>query len=161
MYTIQPYSARFQEQVVALILHIQQVESGVPITLEDQPDLLRIENFYQQGRGQFWVALNEQEAVVGTIALLDNGHEFATIRKMFVRADYRGRETQTASRLYDTLEAEARAQGFQSLWLGTRDQLVAAAHFYVKKGFALVEKAQLPEGFPRMAVDNRFYRKFL
>jgi N-acetylglutamate synthase-like GNAT family acetyltransferase len=159
--SIQPYQAAFQEQVVQFILYIQQVENKVPVTLGDQPDLLKIQTFYQQGKGDFWIALSENEEVVGTIALLDTGCAFATIRKMFVRADYRGPETRTASRLYETLENRAREGGFESLWLGTRDQLQAALRFYEKKGFEPVEKEQLPQGFPLMAVDNRFFVKKL
>ena len=161
MIHIQPYTARYQEQVIALILHIQQVEYRVPVTLADQPDLLSIESVYQSGKGNFWVALTAAGEVAGTIALLDTGQRFITIRKMFVKAEYRGRQWGTASLLYEQLETWAIQHGFESLWLGTFDRLHAALRFYEKKGFRPVEKDQLPEGFPLMAVDNRFFAKQL
>lgn len=37
---IVPYESKFQDEVVNLIVHIQQKEYNVPITKEDQPDLL-------------------------------------------------------------------------------------------------------------------------
>lgn len=43
---IVPYESTFQEEVVDLIVHIQQKEYNVPITKEEQPDLLEIETFY-------------------------------------------------------------------------------------------------------------------
>ena len=62
---IKEFSAPFQQQVIDLILDIQQNEFQVPITLNDQQDLLNIPNFYQNGKGNFWIALNEDK-VVGT-----------------------------------------------------------------------------------------------
>jgi hypothetical protein len=69
------------EAIGAVILPIQQLEFGIPITLEDQPDLGNISSFYQHGRGNFWVA-EVDERIVGTIALLDIGNSEAALRKM-------------------------------------------------------------------------------
>ena len=44
----------FQDEVVDLIVHIQRKEYKVPITKEEQPDLLEIEMFYQRDNGNFW-----------------------------------------------------------------------------------------------------------
>jgi RimJ/RimL family protein N-acetyltransferase len=41
--------------------------------------------------------------------------------------------------------------------LGTTAAFLAAHRFYEKSGFRLVDEADLPETFPRMAVDTRFY----
>ncbi len=40
------YQPQYQMQVTELILHIQRQEFGLPITLEDQPDLLNIPTIY-------------------------------------------------------------------------------------------------------------------
>src|SRR5687768_613729 len=97
---IEIYSARYREAVVKLILDIQREEFGVPITLEQQPDLNNIENFYQHGNGNFWVALH-QGIVVGTIALIDIGHLQIALRKMFVHQNYRGKEYRAGQLLLD------------------------------------------------------------
>lgn len=159
MTTIKICAPQHHSAIPSLILNIQQNEFGVPITLADQPDLLDIANFYQKGKGQFWVAENEAGEVDGTIALLDVGADFGTIRKMFVRADYRGKEHGVGQKLYETLERWAAAKGFKSLLLGTRDQLQAALRFYERNGFLPIPKENLPDTFPLMAVDNRFYIK--
>lgn len=158
---IKPYTADFQSQVIALILGIQQGEFGIPITVADQPDLLIIETFYQTKRGDFWCTLTETGQVVGTIALIDVGDDFGTIRKMFVHPDYRGRELTVATRLLQTLEAHALAGGMKTLYLGTLDILVAAQRFYAKNGYALIEANDLPPTFPRMSLDNLFFSKTL
>ncbi|WP_206598641.1 hypothetical protein [Rufibacter ruber] len=43
------------KEIIDIILPIQQLEFGVPITLADQPHLLDIEGFYIQKGGDFWV----------------------------------------------------------------------------------------------------------
>lgn len=45
------------QQVIDLILPIQQIEFGVPITIEAQPDLLDIEASYIRPGGGFWGAV--------------------------------------------------------------------------------------------------------
>jgi GNAT superfamily N-acetyltransferase len=151
--TIAPYSSGWDDAIVDLILPIQQQEFRVPITAEDQPDLRRIPEFYQSGRGEFFVALHEG-SVVGTIAIVDYGSGGA-LRKMFVRADHRG--TGLAQRLLDRLLDHARAKAIPRIVLGTLAQMKAAHRFYEKNGFLLVTPDDLPHDFPRMAVDNRFY----
>ena len=150
---IHPFTPGLEDRILGLILPIQQEEFGVPITAEDQPDLRRIPEVYQSGRGGFWVGMSGDE-VVGTIALLDYGGGGA-LRKMFLRADQRG--SGLAQSLLDTLIAHARAGGMPRIVLGTLAQMRAAHRFYERNGFVAVAPEQLPEGFPRMAVDNRFY----
>src|SRR4051794_25926861 len=84
-----PFSPPNGKAVGTLIVGIQRDEFQIPITLEDQPDLQGIPEFYQQGAGNFWVALSEGK-VVGTVALLDLGGGQGALRKMFVDANYRG-----------------------------------------------------------------------
>ena len=159
--TIKPYIAHYQQQVIDLILSIQQLEFGVPITVDDQPDLRTIETFYQTKRGNFWCAVTDDEQVVGTISLIDVGAAFGTIRKMFVHADYRGRELGLATTLLQTLETHAAETGIIMLYLGTLDYLNAAQRFYAKNGYSLIDADELPEAFPRMRLDNRFFCKQL
>ena len=97
---VKEYSKEYQAQVVDLILHIQQKEYNVQITKEDQPDLFTIEEFYQTGNGNFWVAICDDK-VVGTISLLDIGNHQVALRKMFVNKEYRGAKYKTASLLLE------------------------------------------------------------
>lgn len=150
------YDKKYQQGIVDLILSIQQQEFGVPITINDQPDLQNIASFYMKGNGNFWIAVDE-EKVVGTIALVDIGNSQAVLRKMFVHKDYRGKEKGTAQALIDTLFEWARNKQLQAIFLGTIDNMLAAHRFYRKNGFSEIAKEQLPPSFPVMAVDNRFF----
>lgn len=145
-----------QQGVVDVIVPIQREEFGIPITAEDQPDLKAIPSFYQSGTGDFWVAKNGDQ-VVGTIGLKDIGAGRAALRKMFVSAAWRGREFGIAARLLQRLLEESRNRGVRQIYLGTTDKFLAAHRFYEKHGFTEVAKQDLPESFPVMAVDSRFY----
>ena len=104
------------EDVAALVLSVQVDEFKVPITREDQPDLQDLEAVFHQGKGVFFIALHAGR-VVGTIGLLDAGQGLGVLRKMFVAADYRGREWGTAKHLLEALMQHARANGFETIQL--------------------------------------------
>jgi GNAT superfamily N-acetyltransferase len=151
-----PFAAEHQAGVVDVILPIQQSEFGIPITLEDQPDLRDIPAFYRRGSGNFWVALSGAQ-VVGTISLLDIGNAQAALRKMFVRPEYRGPDHQVARRLLEKLLGWCQEKRIREVFLGTTAKFVAAHRFYEKWGFAEIPKADLPLAFPVMSVDTKFY----
>lgn len=155
--TIRPWAPADLEGVPALILPIQTAEFGLPATLEGQPDLLDPAGVYRQGSGEFWVA-EAAGQLVGTVALLDLGGGEVTLRKMFVRADWRGGEARLGQRLLDTAIAHARAKGCRAITLGTTEAFKAAHRFYERNGFVRVDRDALPANFPVFALDKRFYR---
>jgi N-acetylglutamate synthase-like GNAT family acetyltransferase len=146
----------YSEAVINIILPIQQIEFNVPITLEDQPDLLDIDASYYENGGAFWGAKINGE-LVGTIAMIKYDKHSAAIRKMFVKKEYRGREFQIAKRLLDTLIAYSEVNGIHKLYLGTVNFLTAAIRFYERNGFEQVAVDALPPLFPRMRADDTFY----
>jgi len=156
-FTVETYQDRFRAGVADLIVPIQRQEFGVEITYEDQPDLTDVAGFYQWGCGDFWLAVANGK-VVGSIALRDIGDGEAALRKMFVAADWRGAEHGVARALLNRLIDHARSAGTRAIWLGTTAKFLAAHRFYEKNGFAEVAEKTLPESFPRMKIDTRFYR---
>ena len=155
---IQPYQDKHRQAVIDLVVNIQQNEFQVPVKVADQPDLTDIPNFCQVRNGNFWVALHQEE-VVGTIALLDSGNSVGTLRKMFVKAEFRGSQYGIAQKLLDELWDWATQHHFEGVYLGTIERLQAARRFYERNNFELIEKNNLPVEFPIMAVDTHFYAK--
>lgn len=155
---IRSFEPRDEAAVGAFIVGIQAGEFGVPITLEDQPDLRRIPAFYQRGSGGFWVAC-AGERVAGTIALIDIGGGECALRKMFVDPAFRGHEVGLALRLMKVAFDHAAAQGVSTIYLGTTDAFKAAHRFYEKHGFMELPKSSLPPSFPAMPLDTKFYRR--
>ncbi|MDV2996712.1 MAG: hypothetical protein N4J56_006366 [Chroococcidiopsis sp. SAG 2025] len=150
------YQPQYQAAILKLILNIQQQEFGLPITLKDQRDLLDIPSFYQQGNGNFWIAL-DREKVIGTIAAIDIGNSQLALRKMFVDSKYRGKEIGLGQRLLNSLLNWAQTKNICDIYLGTVDVFQAAHEFYEKNGFIRIHQLVLPPSFPRMTGDTMFF----
>lgn len=153
---VRPFIPGDEDELVPLIVGIQNREFKIPISAEDQPDLMDIPEFYQSGSGNFWVA-ECGGSIVGTVALLDIGGGQAALRKMFVDAEFRGGGAGTAGLLLETLFAWAGENSVGQIFLGTTSKFHAAHRFYEKSGFIEIEKALLPDTFPVMSVDTKFY----
>jgi N-acetylglutamate synthase-like GNAT family acetyltransferase len=152
-----PYQPEHFSAATDLIVSIQRDEFGFDTDLARQPDLSEIETFYQNGAGNFWVAL-DAHTVVGTISLKDIGEQCVALRKMFVAADYRGAQWSVASKLLHAAIDWAQQHAVRSIFLGTTEKFRAAHRFYEKHGFALIDKASLPPSFLFMPADTRFYQ---
>ena len=112
----------------------------------------------------FWLALEEtatEARLVGTIAMIDFGAGKSALRKMFVRADRRGPAYGVSAALLETALTWCVEAGIRDVYLGTVSILEAAHRFYEKNDFAAIPKADLPAGFPVMAVDTHFYHRRL
>jgi len=118
--------------------------------------LCNIKEFYQNGNGNFWVALFNNK-VIGTISLLDIGNGHAALRKMFVEKTYRGTKYQTARILLNELLNWSIVNGLKKIYLGTTPKFLAAHKFYERNGFIEITENALPGNFPRMKVDTKFY----
>jgi GNAT superfamily N-acetyltransferase len=151
-----PLTNSDSKSLVNLVLNIQQIEFNIPITLEDQPDLLDIEKYYRGSGGEIWGAFHDGR-LVGSIAIIAIGHQAGAVRKVFVEKEHRGRQWEIAKRLLETLIAYCGRYEIADLYLGTLDILKAAGRFYEKNGFVRIEKTDLPLWFPLMEVDNVFY----
>jgi GNAT superfamily N-acetyltransferase len=158
--SVREYSERYKDEIIDLILDIQRNEFNIPIRKEDQPDLSDVPGFYQHGAGNFWVALCN-DRVVGTISLVDLGHNQLALRKMFVKFAYRGSRYGTAGILLQKSVEWAKQNRIKDIYLGTTEKFLAAHRFYEKSGFIQICKEELPLGFPVMKVDTRFYRRTL
>lgn len=143
------------EAAIDLILNIQQKEFNVAISLEDQPDLLKINAFYYQSGGCFWGAFIDGK-LIGTIALVKFDNKAGAIRKMFVKKEYRGKEYKIAQQLLETLITYSKENDINNLYLGTVSILEAALRFYERNNFIRIDKERLPEKFPLMNADNVF-----
>jgi GNAT superfamily N-acetyltransferase len=118
---IEIYTDINRKDVADLILHIQNAEFGIPITLELQPDLNEIPGFYQIKNGNFWIAKIDDK-IIGTISLLDIGNRKGALRKMFVDKDYRGKEFGVGQKLLNTLIDWAMRKGITEIFLGTTEK---------------------------------------
>jgi GNAT superfamily N-acetyltransferase len=156
--TIQTYSEIYQKQVENLVLGVQNNEFKLGLTAQDQPDLPNIGEFYKNGC--FWVALNEQNEVVGTIGIEPLNETQAALRKMFLEKSMRGnKDLNLAQNLFETLLQFVQQKGYRELWLDTPLPAQAAHRFYERNGFELMPRDSVPKTYKVPAVkDLKIYR---
>lgn len=146
------YQDRYWRKAIDLILGIQNEEAGIGLSLEEQPDLLDIPQSYQAPGGQFWLAI-EDDAVVGTLALMNKGQGRGVLKKFFVRKDHRNKRV--GYRLYQRLLEFAGEKGLTTILLDTPSVAEASHRFYERAGFRRIGKAELP--FPYEYPDRDSY----
>ncbi|CAM4019910.1 GNAT family N-acetyltransferase [Pseudoalteromonas byunsanensis] len=81
----------------------------------------------------------------------------SALRKIFVHPDFRSKEHGVSSLPLGTALDWASLNLTESIYLGTTTEFLAAHRFYEKNGFSEVYKNSLPESFPVMSVDTKFY----
>lgn len=163
---IVPYVPVHQPQVVALVLHVQNVEYGIGLPLEEQPDLLAIDAEYAGTGGGFWVAVTPDGWVVGTLGLqVKPGHDGApwgVMKKFFVHPDHRGRAPDggpgVGARLYRELLAHARSGGLGGVVLDTPAVAERSHAFYTRAGFRQIARDELPLAYDYPDRDSRLFR---
>lgn len=152
---IVPIQHTYAAPVIELVLTIQQEEFNIPVTIKDQPDLLKINKFYYRDGGCFWGAFINGK-LVGTIGLTKFDRHQGAIRKFFVRESYRGKELGIAQMLLETLIAYAHENGIKELYLGALNTMKAALRFFERNHFIVAEQAALPKAFPLTIIDDIF-----
>ncbi len=155
-YIIRKASNQDVSQVSKLIFDIWINEYNFKVVSEDYPDLQNIEQYYHQKRGDFLVLINDDNEIVGTVAYDFLSDNIFILKRMFVKNNFRGRGI--AQMLLDKL--------FQSFTEGTtfylstkEDQAIAAKKFYLRNGFHVISKDELPQKFPFFYEDNLFMKK--
>lgn len=111
------------------------------MSIQEQPDLLDIEQYYQQNGGNFWVALSDGK-VIGTIGLMLKDQHCAVLKKFFVKREFRSQKIGRA--LYETLLRYATAAGVHTIILDTPSVAHGSHRFYEKARFHRISKDELP-----------------
>jgi len=155
---VQQFSDEYAAAVVELVHGILRDEFSFSGASAEQTDLSDIRQHYGHGASNFWIAVDESR-LVGTTGFVDLGSRQCLLRKMFVRADWRGRGV--ARLLLDKATNWATEHGFAELYLGTNSKFHAAQRFYTKHGFAPVSPESLPDAVPRLNLRDRFYFRSL
>ncbi|MED3965758.1 GNAT family N-acetyltransferase [Niallia taxi] len=151
------YEKCHKDGVIKLIMDVQNMEFNVGISVEEQPDILDIQANYIDGGGNFWVALNNQEEVVGSIGLQKKTKEIAVLKKFFVYKDYRGKEYGFGEGLYKALLNFAIEKGFTKVILDTPSVATRSHHFYEKVGFKNISKKDMPIHYHYPDRDSLIY----
>ena len=116
-------------------------------------DVVKVEQFYHDRQGQFWVVELDGN-LVGTAAYLPLEHRVRTveIRKMYLARSVRGQGL--GQFLLSKLEAEIQRAGYQSILVETASVLKEAVLLYEKNGYLPFDEVETER-------CDRAYMKYL
>lgn len=156
-FSILPFDTKYQSEVMDLIECIQVREFSIPIVEAQQKELQSIPQSFQRSKGNYWVALFNGK-VIGTIAVIDIGHNAFELRDFFLDQEYRGHKTGFAKKLLDTVLSWSQEHDIKTIYLGTTLSFKAAHRFYEKHGFCEIARKDMPSYCQPMDCDEKFYR---
>lgn len=153
---ITEYLDDYKDQVAKLIFDVYENEMEWH-SKSGRPDLNMIPEMYQKNGGNFWVALDD-EKVIGTIALFNEGEQRGSMHRFCVDKNFRGKEKGVSNELLSTLLKFATDEGYEKIFLATGENADAANKFYIRNGFKRIES--LPKdmaGRSYFVHDKLFY----
>lgn len=135
MYKIKKFEDRYNEEVNKFIISVFVDEYG----FEEYRNELNKQNNeeYMENGGNFWVAFDDDDNIIGTVALVKHSQSEAELKKLYVRSDYRGRGL--SKELYSKVLEESKKEEYRRIFLGTYDKLDTAITFYLKRGFTKID----------------------
>lgn len=104
---------------------------------------MAFENFryeeYRGGKANFWIAVNEKDDVIGTIALRNkDNNNVGELKSFYVQKEYRG--SGISKELFDKCIEFAKYNGYKKIVLDTYERFHRAISFYKKNHFKEANK---------------------
>jgi GNAT superfamily N-acetyltransferase len=137
------------DEMRQLVLEHAAIRAATPGVEFMRADAAALPGPYRAPRGGLWLA-RADGAGIGCVALRPLLATTAEVKRMYVQPAWRGRGVGRA--LLETLLAGARARGYETLRLGTLDDMLAAQALYRSLGFAPIARYR-----PDELVDTRFF----
>ena len=151
---IKSYEEKYKERVIKLIFDIAEIELGHH-SKSGRPDIKNIPEFYQKnGKNNFWVAVDEDDNLVGTIGITDCKNGNGELQRMYVRQDMRRQGI--ATKLLAELLSFAKEKQYRAIYLTTVDEPGAKHSFYKDSGFEITKF--LPKEVKYSSKDSVFYK---
>jgi ribosomal protein S18 acetylase RimI-like enzyme len=137
------------DEVRRLMLEYAAAHAATPGAEHMRADAAALPGPYTAPRGGIWLA-RAGEVGVGCVALRPLDPTTGEVKRMYVDPASRGAGAGRA--LLEALIAGARARGYETLRLGTLDDMTAAQRLYRSLGFQ-----PIPRYRPDELVDTRFF----
>ncbi|PCI05809.1 MAG: GNAT family N-acetyltransferase [Hyphomicrobiales bacterium] len=162
--SIQPFHANYTGDVISLFTEInsalapagkeQAFENYIQISLDE--DIGRIEEYYSEKQGGFWIALKD-EKLVGMCGLEAVSNTNMELRQMYVAPSHRRQGI--AQNLLSHAEVQCAKLGKTVLELSTSEIQEAALQLYPNAGFVLQREEVATEASNKTIGGgiNRFY----
>lgn len=151
--------AKDDAQIARIIrTNLERFHLNVPGTVYFDPELDHLSEFYDANPGKraYFVALDDREQVIGGIGIAEFSGipNCAELQKLYLDDSAKGKGY--SKELIRLAETQAKAAGYQNLYLETHTNLEVARKLYEKMGFAEIEK---PSTVQHGTMDHFYLKK--
>ena len=121
------YERRYRDDLIFMVLEAKNALGRVP-TLND--DLLDLDEFYLNKGDMFWIALDDNDRVIGCVGCNLLPGEEAVLHRLYIK--YNLKRQGLGTKLLDVAESFARENGrkIMKIHLGERVTYFESRHFY-------------------------------
>ena len=131
------FESKYRDDLIFMILEAKNALGRVPGLNQD---LLDIEaNYFNKG-DMFWIALDDNDRVIGSVGYNTNENsDDVTLHRLFVKANLKHQGIGTT--LLKQAEDYIKSQGKETIYinLGSGDEWFESRHFYTKHGYEYYE----------------------
>lgn len=107
---------------------------------------------YVKSGGDMWMAVDEKDEIVGTIAIMKKDDGSAELKSFYVDKKYRGNGI--SKQLFNTAMDFCKEIDLNRIFLGTYESMETAIQFYQKRGFNQIEMNHMDK-------EARFFEMYL
>lgn len=130
------YMPKYKEQIIDLLIEVAVKEYG----FYEWEKWFRIfkNQYYKNEGGNCWIALSEENKVIGTVSLKNRNNGVAEVKNLYIKKEERNKGI--ASSLFAILLQFAIDNNYTKLKLDTYKEFKNAKPFYENRGFYIDEK---------------------
>ncbi len=130
---IMKFENKYRDDLIFMILEAKNALSRIPGLNED---LLDIQKNYLDKGDMFWIAIDENDRVIGSVGFNSNDTNGAVLHRLFVKCNLKHRGIGTA--LLKTAEEYIKQMGKETVYvnLGIGKEWFESRSFYKKHGYA-------------------------
>lgn len=132
-----PFEKKYRDDLIFMVMEAKNALGRVPGLNADLLDVAA--NYFDRG-GMFWIALDAQNRVVGSVGFNRREKAFeADLHRLFVKCNLKRHGIGTA--LLQCAESNMQAQGIQTVYvhLGHGKEWFESRNFYRKHGYIVYE----------------------
>lgn len=142
MYYIKEFEEKYNNLVNDFIISIYVEEFGHETSRKELNN--QDNSIFINKNGNLWIAFNNKDEIIGTIAVINHSDNNIELKKFYVRQDYRGKGV--SKKLYNTALDFCKKKSFNRIFLWTYEKLDKAISFYLKAGFVEIQKERKESG---------------
>ncbi len=137
------FENKYRDDLIFMILEAKNALGRIPGLNEDLLDIQK--NYFDKG-DMFWIAVDENDRVIGSVGFNTDDMNGATLHRLFVKCNLKHQGIGTA--LLKTAEEYIKQIGKETVYvnLGQGDEWFESRSFYTKHGYVEFKPNKMKKG---------------